>query len=126
MSDDFNDIYGSKHISAADLEGQRKRVKIVDVSVEDLREKDGTTRRKYVIFFDGEDKGLVLNKTNAHRLGTPFGKWRNVEDARKKLVGKFVELYSEMTSLGKEGVRLQPLQQKQTPPVQPELEEIPY
>jgi hypothetical protein len=128
MSDDFDDIYGTKFFGAAALNGQRRRVKISEVTREDLREQDGRTKPKYVIRFENEEKALPLNKTNALRLAKAFGKPRSSEDARAKWVGRIVELYSEMTSLGKEGVRLQPLQQRQAPPVQPEpeLEEIPY
>ena len=127
MSDDFDDICGTKFFGAAALNGQRRRVKISEVTREDLREQDGRTKPKYVIRFEKEEKALPLNETNALRLAKAFEKPQGLEDARKKWVGKFVELYSEMTSLGKEGVRLQPLQQKQAPPVQTdELEEIPY
>jgi hypothetical protein len=116
MSDDFDDIYGSKFLGAADLNGQRKRVKIVDTEVSDLREKDGNTRRKYIVWFETEEKALVLNKTNALRLAQAFGK------DREGWNGAVIELYSEMTSLGKEGIRLRPLrkppqqQQKPLPP----------
>jgi hypothetical protein len=68
MSDDFDDLYGSKYLGAADLNGQRKRVKILDTEVSDLREKDGSTKRKCIVWFETEDKALVLNKTNALRL----------------------------------------------------------
>jgi hypothetical protein len=105
------------------LNGQRKRARIIKVDIDDLREKDGATKRKYVVHFEGEERGLPLNKTNALRLAQAFGK------DRTKWVGRPVELYSEMTSLGKEGVRLRPLQPKQTPPAQPDPDlddAIPY
>src|SRR5262249_54292176 len=109
-------------LSDADLNGQRTRLQIREVTSEDLREQDGRTKRKWIVRFENEEKTLPLNKTNALRLAQAFGK------DRKKWVGRGVELYGEMTSLGKEGVRLQPLQQRQAPPVQhdPETEEIPY
>ena len=116
MSDDFDDIYGSKFLGAADLNGQRKRVKIVDTEISDLREKDGGTKRRYVVWFETEEKALVLNKTNALRLAQAFGK------DRQGWSGAVIELYSEMTSLGKEGIRLRPVrkppqqQQKPLPP----------
>jgi hypothetical protein len=130
MTDDFDALYGNKYLGAADLNGQTKRAKIRGVNTEELREKDGGTRRKYVLYFEGEEKGLPLNKTNATRLASAFGKPRNIDEARDKWIGKPVELYAEMTSLGKEGVRLRPLQ----PPRQaanaqpdPELDDaIPY
>ena len=69
----------------------------------------------------------MLNKTNAKKLEAAFGK----ESA--KWVGTHVELYAEMTGLGKEGIRLQPLRSvAKAPPVTPPVavddmaEEIPF
>ena len=101
--DDFDAMYGSKYLGVPDLKGQRPRRTIGKVEVAELKEKDGTTKRKRILYFEGEDKPLVLNKTNAVKLAMAFGK----ESA--DWIGARVELYSEMTSLGKEGVRLQPL-----------------
>ena len=101
--DDFDAMYGSKYFGVPDLKGQRPRRTIGKVEVAELKEKDGTTKRKRILYLEGEDKPLVLNKTNAVKLAMAFGK----ESA--DWVGARVELYSEMTSLGKEGVRLQPL-----------------
>jgi hypothetical protein len=124
MSDDFDDLYGSKYLGAADLNGQRKRAKIVDTEVSDLREKDGSTKRKYIVWFETEEKALVLNKTNALRLAQAFGK------SREGWHGAVVELYSEMTSLGKEGIRLRPVrkppQQQQKPQTPPPDEDAPF
>jgi hypothetical protein len=103
VDDDFDTMYGSKYFSVPDLKGQRPRRTIGKVEVAELKEKDGSTKRKRILYLEGEDKPLVLNKTNAVKLAMAFGKdsseWINAR----------VELYSEMTSLGKEGVRLQPL-----------------
>ena len=102
---EFDDLYGSKYLSAADLHGEMPRRKIGKVEIVDLKDKDGSTKRKFVVFFAGEDKSLVLNKTNAQRLAQAYGK------DRAEWIGAGVELYAEMTSLGKEGVRLRPLRQ---------------
>jgi hypothetical protein len=100
---DFDDLYGSKYFSASDLHDETPRRKIRKVDVAELKEKDGSTKRKYIVYFDGVEKALPLNKTNAHKLAAAFGK------DPSKWVGVVVELYSEMTSLGKEGVRLRVL-----------------
>jgi hypothetical protein len=114
MSDDFDDLYGSKYLSAADLKGQTRRAKIGKTDVADFKEKNGATRRKYVLYFEGEDKAMVLNKTNAQKLGTAYGK------DRTSWVGQHVELYTETTSFG-EGLRLRPLRKASTP-AQPDAE----
>jgi hypothetical protein len=100
---DFDDLYGSKYYSASDLHGEIVDSKISKIEIAELREKDGSTKRKYVAWLFGVEKPLVLNKTNANKLAATFGKdctnWR----------GKQIQLYAEMTSLGKEGVRVRPL-----------------
>jgi hypothetical protein len=112
--DDFDSMYGSKYFSVPDLKGHRPRRTIGKVEVAELKEKDGTTKRKRIIYLEGEDKPLVLNKTNATKLAMAFGK-ESADWIRAR-----VELYSEMTSLGKEGVRLQPLRSvSKAPPVAP-------
>jgi hypothetical protein len=97
---DFDDIYGTKYFSTTDLHGKTPRHRIGKVEIGNLREKDGSTKRKFLVYFRGVDKPLVLNRTNAQTLATALGKdptaW----------IGVVVELYAEMTSLGKEGVRL--------------------
>jgi hypothetical protein len=72
--DVFDDIYGSKYLSVADLKDGEPRFKVGKVTIEELREKNGTTKRKYVIWFEGVEKGLVINKTNAKKLADAYGK----------------------------------------------------
>ena len=100
---DFDDLYGIKYFSASDLHGETPRRRIGKVALVELKEKDGSTKRKYLVYFEGVEKPLVLNKTNAQKLAAAFGK------DRSKWIGMEVELYAEMTGLGKEGVRLRPL-----------------
>jgi hypothetical protein len=98
----FNDIYGSKYLSVADLQGETPRYRIGKVDVADLKDKDGTTKRRILVYFDGVEKPLVLNRTNAKKLAEVY-----TEDHRKWL-GVVVDLYDEDTSLGK-GIRLRPV-----------------
>jgi len=91
---------GSKYLKAADLNGGDKFVTVDRVVEEEVGlEKD----RKPVVYFNGLQKGLVLNKTNAdrlaHKLGDETSAWR----------GATVELYSELVSYQgqkMEGVRV--------------------
>jgi hypothetical protein len=99
----FDDLYGSKYLSAADLHGEQIKRRIGKVEPAELKEKDGTTKKRFVMFFHGLDKALVINKTNATKMAAALGK------DTAKWHGTVVELYSEMTSLGKEGVRLRPI-----------------
>jgi hypothetical protein len=104
MTDElFDQMYGNKYLGAADLKGKSYRLPIGKTEVAELREKDGTTKKKYVVFFNGTEKGLVLNKTNALALAGAYGKDPTAWS------GQEVEVYSEMTGIGKEGVRVRPV-----------------
>ena len=100
---DFDDLYGSRYFAASDLHGEVIRRKIGKSEIVELKEKDGSTKRKFLLYFEGIEKPLVLNKTNAQKLAINFGKDRSL------WIGVGVEIYAEMTSLGKEGVRLRSL-----------------
>jgi hypothetical protein len=108
---EFDNLYGSKYFGVNDVNGGRKRFQIGKVDIADMREKDGSLRQKYLVWFNGEDKALVLNKTNALALAQAYGKERH------NWVGAVVELYSEMTGLGKPGVRLKPLRKGPMPSI---------
>jgi hypothetical protein len=119
FNQEYDDLYGSKYLSAGDLHGEQRRREIGKVDLVELKGQDGTTKRKYVAYLKGEEKALVLNKTNATKLGMAFGK------DRSKWVGASVELYGEMTSLGKEGVRLRVLTTAAKPAAADMNDEIP-
>jgi hypothetical protein len=106
---EFDDLYGSKYLTAADLHGETWLRRIGKVAPVELKEKDGSTKRKYLVYFEAVEKALVLNKTNAQKLAAAYGK------DHSKWIGKDVELYAEMTGLGKEGVRLRPLKPTAVP-----------
>jgi hypothetical protein len=118
-SDEFDDLYGTKYLSAVDLKENEPRLKIGKVEVADLRDKSGTTRRKYVVLFEGVDKGLVINKTNAKKLAEAYGK------QSVKWIGQIVQLYSENTDFGK-GVRVRPMcKPSSSARPDPDLDDIP-
>jgi hypothetical protein len=98
----FNDMYGSKYFSVADLQGETPRYRIGKVDVTELKDKDGSVKRRLLLFFDSVEKPLVLNRTNPRKLAETYS-----ED-HKKWVGVHVDLYDEETSMGK-GVRLRPV-----------------
>src|SRR6185369_9412615 len=60
--------FPSQYLKAADLGGREIRVTMGRVE----REKIGTDL-KLVLFFEGKEKGLVLNKTNANTIGDGYG-----------------------------------------------------
>jgi hypothetical protein len=105
---DFDSLYGSKYLSVFDLKDAEPRLRIGKVEVAELRDKNGTTKRKYVMWFEGTEKGLVINLTNAKKLADAYGKQPS------KWIGQCIQLYSEETTFGK-GVRVRPLRKPATP-----------
>ena len=57
MSDDFDDLYGSKYLRAADLKGQQRRAKIGKTDVADFKEKNGATQAQVRPLFRGRRQG---------------------------------------------------------------------
>jgi len=60
---DINTAFPSKFLKAADLKGRRVQVVIAEVSMQDVGDK--TEGDKPVVYFEGKEKGLVLNRTNS-------------------------------------------------------------
>lgn len=81
----INDAFPSNWIRAADLKGQTHALAIERWALEDMGN-DGKNM-KPVIYFQGRNKGLVLNKTNALTIGLVHGQeldgW----------IGKTIELF---------------------------------
>lgn len=65
-----NDLYPSRYVRAADLNGRRVTVTIKHVAVERMGQ-DGEA--KPVVYFKNATKGLVLNRTNALVIAALYG-----------------------------------------------------
>lgn len=68
----IDDFFPSRFLKASDLQGRDIKVFIDHVEAEDF-ENDGKTERKPVVFFQGKEKGIVLNKTNAGAIAQAYG-----------------------------------------------------
>ena len=55
----INTMFPDKYLKAEDLQGRRMNVTISEVIVESIRNED-----KAVLYLEGKNRGLVLNKTN--------------------------------------------------------------
>lgn len=64
----INDAFPSNYLKAADLKGQVVTVVMANVAHEKIGDDD-----KLILYFDGKDKGLVLNKTNANNIAAIYG-----------------------------------------------------
>lgn len=102
----LNEVFPSNYIKAADLKGRAVSVVISAASIEKLGED-----RKLVLKFQGKEKGLVTNKTNANRIGYLYG---NDTDS---WIGKEIVLYADLVDFqGKtvEAIRVRPPEQRST------------
>jgi len=79
-------MHPSKWLRASDLGGKDVSVKIRAIQVEEIGEGDDA-KSKPVAYFEGHEKGLVLNKTNTATLTTLFG------DEVEGVIGNTVVLY---------------------------------
>jgi hypothetical protein len=81
-----SEIFRSKYLKASDLQGKTITVTIRSVEVEEVGE---ALERKLVIYFRNNERGLVLNLTNATMLANHLG------DDANEWVGHSVHLCSE-------------------------------
>ena len=81
-------IFPSKYVKASDLKGKQPTVAIAEAKIEAV----GQDSKKLVLYFQGTEKGLVCNRTNADRIAHLYG--NDTDD----WVGKEITLYSEMVN----------------------------
>ena len=81
----INEMYPSKYLKAADLQGRNIVVTISLVEIEKIGDDN-----KPVIYFLGKTKGAVLNKTNASNIAILYG------DETEDWVGKEIVLFPAM------------------------------
>ena len=93
----YRKLYPGRYISAEDLGGEVVPVTIATITLEEMPNSDG--EQKPVLYFEGRQKGMVLNKTNARRIAGKYG-----EDTDGWL-GKSILIYPSETDLRGESVQ---------------------
>ena len=91
-----SELFPSKYLCPADLQGHAIRVTIS--AVERVKMKDPQTKQdnlKAVLHFEGKQKGLVLNKTNAFAIADILG-----DDETDNWVGGQITLYTTQITIG--------------------------
>ena len=83
---------------AYDLQGRDVTVTISRVVAGQLTDQNGRKSKKPVVFFEGKDKGLALNSTNAKTIAALYG---NYVEA---WVGKSITIYPTTTKMAGEVV----------------------
>lgn len=84
----ISEAFPSKYIKAADLRGQEVPVIISNVVMEQMQDRDKTS--KPIVYFQGKNKGLVLNKTNSNAISVIYG------DETSDWIGREITLCSVM------------------------------
>jgi hypothetical protein len=100
-------------IYAFDLNGKDCVVRIAKVEQGSLASAGGRKTKKPVVFFEGKEKGLALNATNAKTIASMFGNY--VE----KWIGQAVTLYPTTTQMNGETmecIRIRPTAPKASKP----------
>jgi hypothetical protein len=93
MNTNFDDYFGSRFVSAADLQAPTI-VTIEKVDGEDFARPGEPAKRKPVLYFRGRQKALVLNKVNAFALAAAHGK------DMSRWIGARIQLRPETTTFG--------------------------
>ncbi len=123
----ISEAYPSKYLKAADLAGQDRTVNIRACVQEELGQ-GSEMEVKPVLYFDGGQKGLVLNKTNAQAIAEDYG------DDTEAWAGREIVLFvREVEYQGKlmPGIRVrvqattQPVVQHSPAPPAPETDAAP-
>lgn len=60
--------FPSTYLRASDLQGRTIKVNIDKVVIEDIGDD-----RKPILYFEGKEKGMVMNKTNANTISAAYG-----------------------------------------------------
>jgi len=109
----------SKYLKASDLQKREVTVNIKFLSMEETdNEKNGikTKLMKPVLYFQGKEKGLMLNKTNGNKIAHFFG------DDSEAWMGRTIVLYVDLVDM--EGKMVEAIRIKV--PSEPESEAIPF
>lgn len=91
---DYRTMFDSDYLFAFHLAGREHTLKIQSVKGGELTGQGGKKAKKPVVYFEGKEKGLALNKTNGKAIASMYG---NNTD---KWIGKLVTIWPTTTQFG--------------------------
>lgn len=91
---DYRAMFDRDHIGAWDLAGGDATVTIREVKAGELTGQGGRKAKKPLVFFEGKEKSLALNRTNGKVIATMYG-----TDTRA-WVGKKITIFPTQTQFG--------------------------
>ena len=89
----IGDLFPSRFFKASDLAGREAAVTISHVEIEQIQAQGGA-ESKGVVYFSGQEKGLVLNQVNARTIAAVFG------DDLENWTNRQIVLFSTTTQFG--------------------------
>ena len=95
---DWRSMFDRDYVGSWDLGGKEHVVTISRVQAAELMAQGGRKSKKPVIWFEGREKGLACNKTNAKAIAGMYG-----NDTRE-WIGKRITIYPTTTHFGSETV----------------------
>ena len=90
---DFRLMFDSTFIYAFHLGGREVTVKIARVEAGEVTGEGGRKARKPLVYFDGKEKPLALNRTNAKTVAALYG------NDTKGWIGKLIAIYPTTTTM---------------------------
>lgn len=100
---DINEVFAGQYLKATDLKGRT-----IKAIIESVERGDESVDGKPVMHFVGKEKGMVLNKTNAHVLADSFGpETDNWNGKEVKLFSARVTFQGKMT----DGLRIEAVEE---------------
>ncbi len=95
---DYRSMFDRDYIANFDLLGRDVTLTIREVKGAELTVQGGKKQKKPVVYFEGKEKGLALNKTNAKTIAAMYG------NDCDKWVGEKVTLFPTTTQFGSDTV----------------------
>ncbi len=116
----INEVYtsGGNFLKAPDLQGSKIELQISDAGTHTFNQGTKEEKTQIVLSFDGKDKKLGLNVTNAKTLAELFG---NETDG---WIGKKIKIFPTTTDFAGETVACIRIEQPQ--PAEAEFDSIPF
>lgn len=94
---DASKFFPSKWLKAEDV-GERKIALSIERAESQVFGQGEESEKKLILFFEGIEKGLVLNRTNFEKLAEAYGTETDL------WIGKKIELYTALVSYKKKEV----------------------
>ena len=95
---DYRAMYDSDYLGHWDLNGKDVTVTISKVEAGTLTGQGGRKARKPLVYFEGKEKAMALNKTNGKAIAAMYG------SDTASWIGKRITIYPTQTQFGPETV----------------------